>query len=233
MISALADAVDSLVRDGAEVALEGAVPLAVGRELLRRRTRDLTLISLDPGPVGDALVGAGRVVRLVLARTAGPRIRDALVAGWPIPVELEEHTQGGMVAGYAAGAAGLPFGILRGGYVGTDLAAYTRVESVTCPFTGEELTAVPALAPDLAIVHAPRADRAGSVQLTGTAREAVLAARRSLVTVDELVDELPGAGLPGFAVTAVAEVRAEAPPDWTGLAGERARFTNWLAGVTG
>ncbi|MFC5951303.1 CoA transferase subunit A [Pseudonocardia lutea] len=250
-ISALADAVDALVHDGAEIALEGlgaSAPEAAAHAILRRRPRDLTLVGTVPGPAGDQLVGAGCVKRLVFARL-GPglhRIREALVACWPTPLEIEEHTQAGMAARYVAGASGLPFAIVRGGYTGTDLAEVTRTGVVRCPFTGEELTALPALHPDLAVVHARRADRAGNVQLggpPGLRKEAVLAARNALVTVEEVVDELgsePGAVvLPAFAVTRIAVVPTAGPDAaadaveaaWAPVSADRARFTSWLEGI--
>ncbi|MFR9805816.1 CoA transferase subunit A [Pseudonocardia sp. RS010] len=249
--SPLADAVDALVHDGAEIALEGSgasVPAAAVRAILRRRPRDLTLVGTVPGPAADQLVGAGCVKALVFARL-GPdlhRIRDALVTGWPAPLEIEEHSQAGMAARYVAGASGLPFATVRGGGTGSDLAAVTRTATVRCPFTGEELTALPALRPDLAVVHARRADRTGNVQLHGVPglrKEAVLAARTALVTVEEVVDELePEHGapvLPAFAVTRIAVVPAAARDHepssdgggqrtWSAVSGDRARFTSWL-----
>ena len=126
-------------------------------------------------------------------------MRDAVTTGWPAPLQLEEHSHAGMANRYVAGASGLPFAVLRG-YQGTDLPQHTAtISTVVCPFTGERLAAVAALNPDVTVVHAQRADRAGNVQLwgiTGVQKEAVLAARRALVTVEELVDELepmPGA----------------------------------------
>src|SRR6478736_3930471 len=134
---------------------------------------------------------------------------DAVEHEWPVPLELEEHSHAGLAAAWAAGAANLPFGVLRG-YRGGDLTAHTRVAFVTCPFTGEELAAVPALRPDVAIVHAQQADRRGNVQLwgiTGVQKEAVLAARQAIVTVEEVVDELEprpgGIVLPSWVVDAV------------------------------
>lgn len=253
-ISPLADAVDALVHDGAEIALEGlgaSVPAAAAHAILRRRPRDLVLVGTAPGRAGDQLVGAGCVRKLVFSRLDPGlhRIRDALVTGWPEPLEIEEHTQAGMAARYVAGASGLPFATVRDGYTGTDLAAVTHIGRVRCPFTGAELTALPALRPDLAVVHAQRADRAGNVQLRGVPglrKEAVLAARHALVTVEEVVDELePEHGavvLPAFAVTRIAVVPAAVPNgdpradpcddtvgrSWAGVSGDRARFTSWL-----
>jgi glutaconate CoA-transferase subunit A len=172
-----------------------------------------------------------------------------------VPLEIEEHSHAGMANRYVAGASGLPFAVLRG-YTGTDLPAQTdTIKPITCPFTGEQLTAVPALNPDVTIVHAQRADRAGNVQLWGIAgvqKEAVLAAKRSLVTVEEVVDELeprPGAlVLPTWAVTAVAEVPGGAKPSyaagyyerdnsayqaWDLIGRDRDEFTKWLNELTG
>jgi glutaconate CoA-transferase, subunit A len=207
---ALAEVVEALVPDRSTVAWEG-VPVAVARALLRRR--GLTLVSTSPGVSGDLLVGAGCVDRLVTSSVAGPRIQAALRAG----LELEEHTATGMAAAYDAGAAGLPCGLLRG-YRGSDLAAVTRVATVRCPFTGEELAAVPALTPDVAIVHAPRADRIPPDRLPP-----LYAARRALVVVDT-----DGPGAPWF-----AEVVRDEPDevDWAGLVADRARFAAWLAEV--
>ena len=156
---------------------------------------------------------------------------------------------------YVAGASGLPFAVLRG-YAGTDLPEHSStIATITCPFTGEGLTAVPAINPDVAVIHAQRADREGNVQLwgiTGVQKEAVLAAGRSLVTVEEVVDELepcPGAVvLPGWVVTAVAEVPGGARPsyaagyyerdnafykDWAAISRDRATFNHWLDGIRG
>ncbi|GAA4541770.1 CoA transferase subunit A [Pseudonocardia xishanensis] len=219
-ISALADALDALVRNGSEVAWEGA-PVAVATVLARRRVRDLTLVALNPGISGDLLVGAGCVARLVTSAVAGPdgAVLPRIAAA---DVEREDHTATGLATAYDAGAAGLPFGVLRG-YVGTDLATVTRVATVRCPFTGEDLAAVPAIAPDVAIVHARRADRAGNVDgLVGVGRDAVYAARRALVTVSETVEELPRTELPGVAGLLVAEVPESPVP---------ADFAAWLAEV--
>jgi acyl CoA:acetate/3-ketoacid CoA transferase beta subunit len=158
----LGDAVAELVHDGDSVALEGfthLIPFAAGHELLRQRRRDLELIRMTPDLLYDQLIGIGAARKLVFSYGGNPgvgslhRFRDAIEHGWPHPIEIEEHSHAGMANRYAAGAAKLPFAVLRG-YLGTDLAARTRVEAITCPFTGERLTAVPALNPDVAIVHA-------------------------------------------------------------------------------
>ena len=255
----LADGVAALVKDGDTVALEGfthLIPVAAGHEIIRQGRRDLTLVRMTPDLVYDQLIGAGCARKLVFSWGGNPgvgslhRLRDAVENDWPAPLELEEHSHAGMANRYVAGASGLPFAVLRG-YRGTDLAKHTAtIAPVTCPFTGEVLTAVPALRPDVAVIHAQRADARGNVQLwgiTGVQKEAVLAARRSLVTVEEVVDRLdprPGATvLPGWVVTAVAVVPGGARPsyaqgyydrdngyyrDWDAISRDRASFTAWL-----
>ncbi|HZO96700.1 MAG TPA: CoA-transferase [Gaiellaceae bacterium] len=257
-VTTLSEAVRELVHDGDVVALEGfthLIPHAAGHELIRQGRRDLTLVRMTPDVVYDQLIGMGCARKLVFSWGGNPgvgslrRFRDAVENGWPAPLELEEHSHAGMAAAYAAGASNLPFGVLRG-YDGTDLAARTRVAAIECPFTGERLAAVPALRPDVGVVHAQRADRKGNVQLwgiLGVQREVVLASRRSLVTVEEVVDELepvPGAAvIPGWAVTAVAEAPRGAHPsyahgyydrdnafyaEWDAIASDRDRFAAWM-----
>jgi glutaconate CoA-transferase subunit A len=230
-ISSLRHAVSSLVHDGDVVAMEGfthLIPFAAAHEVIRQRRRELTLVRMTPDLIYDQLIGMGCARALVFSWGGNPgvgslhRFRDAVENGWPVPIELEEHSHAGMANRYVAGAAGLPFAVLRG-YTGTDLPLHTsNIASIVCPFTGETLTAVPALRPDVTIVHAQRADRQGNVQMwgiVGVQKEAVLAAKRSLVTVEEIVDRLePVAGqvvLPSWAVTAVAEVPGGAHPSYT------------------
>src|SRR5437762_10923545 len=218
-IAPLADAIAELVSDGDTIALEGfthLIPFAAGHALIRSGQRDLTLVRMTPDIVYDQLIGMGCARKLVFSWGGNPgvgslhRLRDAVERGWPNELELEEHSHAGMAAAYAAGAARLPFAVLRG-YDGGDLPARTRVGRVTCPFTGEELAAVPAHRPDVGIVHGQRADIKGNVQLwgiLGVQKETVLASARSIVTVEEIVDELdprPGAiVLPSWTVDAIA-----------------------------
>ncbi len=228
-IVSLADAVRDLVEDGQTLALEGfthLIPHAAGHELIRQGKRDLTLVRMTPDLVYDQLIGMGCARKLVFSWGGNPgvgslhRLRDAVEHGWPAPLELEEHSHAGMAAAYAAGAANLPFGVLRG-YRGNDLVARTSVEPVVCPFTGEELAAVRALRPDVGIVHAQQADRRGNVQLwgiTGVQKEVVLASTRTIVTVEEVVDELEprrgGVVLPRWVVDAVAVAPGGAHPSY-------------------
>jgi glutaconate CoA-transferase subunit A len=257
-ISTLAEAVAELVHDGDTVALEGfthLIPHAAGHELIRQGKRNLTLIRMTPDVIYDQLIGAGCARKLVFSWGGNPgvgslhRFRDAVEHGWPAPLELEEHSHAGMAAAWAAGASNLPFGVLRG-YAGTDLAARARIATIVCPFTGEPLTAVPAHRPDVGIVHAQQADRAGNVQLwgiVGVQKEVVLASARSIVTVEEIVDELepqPGAVyLPSWVIGAVVEAPGGARPSyahgyyerdndfyvaWDEIARDRDTFTAWI-----
>ncbi|MGP4017021.1 CoA transferase subunit A [Saccharopolyspora sp. 5N708] len=255
----LDEAIAELVHDGDTVALEGfthLIPVAAGHEIIRQRRRDLTLIRMTPDIVYDQLIGAGCARKLIFSWGGNPgvgslhRFRDAIQNSWPVPLEIEEHSHAGMANRYAAGAAGLPFAVLRG-YAGTDLPGQTdTIKTIECPFTGEQLAAVPAVNPDVGIIHAQQADRAGNVQMwgiTGVQKETVLASARSLVTVEEIVDELtprPGAVvLPQWVVTAVAEVPGGARPSyaqgyyerdngyyqqWDPIGRDREKFENWL-----
>ena len=257
-IVTLADGVRELVRDGDTVALEGfthLIPHAAGHELIRQGRRELTLVRMTPDVVYDQLIGMGAARKLVFSWGGNPgvgslhRLRDAVEHGWPRPLEIEEHSHAGMAAAWAAGAANLPFGVLRG-YDDNDLVAHTTVKTITCPFTGEQLAAVRAHRPDVGIIHAQRADREGNVQLwgiTGVQKETVLASARSLVTVEEIVDELdprPGAiVLPGWVVDAVAVAPGGARPSyahgyydrdndfyvaWDAISRDRNTFTEWM-----
>ena len=246
------------MHDGDVVALEGfthLIPHAAGHELIRQGRRDLTLVRMTPDVIYDQLIGMGCARKLVFSWGGNPgvgslyRFRDAVENEWPHALELEEHSHAGMAAAYAAGAANLPFGVLRG-YRGGDLPAHTRVATIECPFTGEELAAVPAHRPDVGIVHAQRADRRGNVQLwgiLGVQKEVVLASARSIVTVEEIVDELdprPGAiVLPSWALDAVAVAPGGAHPSyahgyyerdndfyvaWEEISRDRDHFRAWM-----
>jgi glutaconate CoA-transferase, subunit A len=254
----LDQAVRELVNDGDAVALEGfthLIPHAAGHELIRQGKRRLTLVRMTPDVVYDQLIGMGCAQKLVFSWGGNPgvgslhRFRDAVEHDWPAPLELEEHSHAGMAAGYAAGASNFPFGLVRG-YEGTGLAERTNVGWVACPFTGERLAAVPAIRPDVGVIHAQQADARGNVQLwgiSGVQKEVVLGATRSIVTVEEIVDELdqkPGATqLPAWTVTAVCECPGGAHPSyshgyydrdnafyvsWDGISRDRDGFLAWM-----
>ena len=255
----LPGAVAELVHDGDTIAFEGfthLIPFAAVHEVIRQRRRDLTIIRMTPDLAYDQMIGMGCARKLVFSWGGNPgvgslhRLRDAVENEWPLPLEIEEHSHAGMATRYAAGAAGLPFGMLRG-YVGTDLPKHTTtIKTVQCPFTGEVLAAVPAINPDVGIIHAQRADRSGNVQiwgLLGVQKEAVLASTRSIVTVEEIVDELPAVPgaivLPAWVVSAVCHVPGGAHPSfamgfsvrdnafykaWDAISKDRDAFTTWI-----
>lgn len=254
----LPEAIERHVEDGQTIALEGfthLIPFAAGHEIIRQRRRDLTLVRMTPDMVYDQMIGAGCARKLIFSWGGNPgvgslhRMRDAVQNDWPAPLELEEHSHAGMAERWRAGAAGLPFGTLRG-YVGTSLPDHTKtIASVTCPFTGEELTAVPALNPDVGIIHAQQADRNGNVMLwgiSGVQKECVLASTSSIVTVEEVVDEFEpqvnGVVIPAWALDVVCVVPGGAHPSyahgyserdnaayeaWDPIGRDRDAFTEW------
>ena len=256
----LQDAIAGFVRSGDSVALEGfthLIPFAAGHEIIRQGMTDLTLIRMTPDLVYDQMIGCVCARRLVFSWGGNPgvgslhRFRDAVEHGWPRAIEIEEHSHSAMAHAYAAGAAGMPCAFFRG-YIGSDLARVNpRIQSVACPFTGEMLAAVPALRPDVTIIHAQRADREGNVLIAGiigVQKEAVLAARHAVVTVEELVDDLGSTGtnatvLPSWTVDAIAIVPGGARPsyahgyyqrdnafytEWDAIARDRDRFSRWV-----
>jgi glutaconate CoA-transferase subunit A len=201
-VLSMRDAIASLVDDGATLVIEGFTHLicfAAAHEIIRQRRRELTLCRLTPDVIYDQMIAAGCARKLVFSWAGNPGAgslhafrRAAEGKRGAAPLELEEYSHFGMVARFSAGAAKLPFWPLRN-YMGTDLPrANPRIRSVACPFTGEELAAVPALNPDVTIVHAQRADAGGNTQiwgLLGVQKEAAFASKRVIVVVEELVDE--------------------------------------------
>ncbi|HXC69076.1 MAG TPA: CoA-transferase [Pyrinomonadaceae bacterium] len=195
------DAIDRFVHDGDTIVIEGFTHLicfAAGHEIIRQRRRDLTLCRLTPDLIYDQLIGAGCVRRLVFSWAGNPgagplhALRRAVEQGVPNSIELEEYSHFGMVARLSAGAAKLPFYPLRD-YKGSDLPRVNpQIKTVVCPFTGEELAAVPALNPDTAIIHVQRADENGNAHvwgLMGVQKEAAFASRRTIVVAEEIVSE--------------------------------------------
>ena len=201
------DAVAAHVHDGDVVALEGfthLISFAAAHEIIRQKRRNLTLCRLTPDLVADQMIAAGCLSRLVFSWAGNPGVgslhafRRAVegLSGHESrvtnPLVLEEYSHFGMVGRFAAGAAGLPFWPLRN-YAGTDLpGANANIKSVTCPFTGDTLAAVPALRPNVTIIHAQRADRHGNTQVwgvLGVQKEAAFAAEKVIVVVEEIVEE--------------------------------------------
>ena len=249
----LRNAVAAFISDGATVALEGfthLTPSAAGHEIVRQRRRDLTLVRMTPDVVYDQLIGMGCARRLVFSWGGNPgvgslhRLRDAVEHAWPAPLEIEEHSHAAMAAAYAAGAASLPFAVLRA-YRGTDLPAHNpRIKWIDCPFTGERLAAVPAIRPDVTVIHAQQADRRGNVRfwgIIGVQKEAALAAARVIVTVEEVVDDFDASGvrapglrepvviLPSWTIGAVCVVPGGAHPSYASGYSQRdnAFYTAW------
>ena len=196
------DAVAEHVHDGDVVAIEGfthLISFAAAHEIIRQQRQGLTLIRLSSDLIADQMIGMGCLKKLVFSWAGNPglgllhRFRDAVENGWPHPIEIEEHNHAGLAAAFVAGAAHLPFATLRG-YFDTDLPKHTStVAPIVCPFTGEKLAAVRAVNPDVTIIHAQRADAAGNVQfwgIVGVQKEAALAAKKVIVTVEEICDEL-------------------------------------------
>ncbi|MBP3866108.1 MAG: CoA transferase subunit A [Pseudomonas sp.] len=258
-IISLHDAVKQFVSDGDTVALEGfthLIPTAAGHEIIRQGKKDLTLVRMTPDLVYDQLIGAGCARKLIFSWGGNPgvgslhRLRDAVEKQWPQALEIEEHSHADLANAYVAGASGLPFAVLRA-YAGSDLPKVNPlIKTVTCPFTGEVLAAVPAVRPDVTVIHAQKADRKGNVLLwgiLGVQKEAALAAKRCIVTVEEIVDDLQApmnaCVLPTWALSAVCHVPGGAHPSyahgyterdnlfyqaWDPIARDRETFTAWI-----
>ena len=260
VICSLAEAVACNLNDGETVAMEGfthLIPFAAAHEVIRQGRKRLRLVRMTPDLIYDQLIGMGVADRLVFSWGGNPgvgslhRFRDAVENGWPNPLAIDEHSHAAMANAYEAGAANLPFAVLRG-YQGVDLQKVNpNIRSVNCPFTGETLAAVPAIRPDVTLIHAQRADRAGNVLIegiVGVQKQAVLAAKRSIVTVEEVVDTLDAPSfnsviLPSWTIAAIAIVPGGAYPSyaqgyyrrangfyksWDRIARDRDTFTRWM-----
>ncbi len=258
-IVTLREAIAHLVRDGDCVAMEGfthLIPSAAGHEVIRQGKKDLYLVRMTPDLIYDQLIGMGCASRLRFSWGGNPgvgslhRLRDAVERGWPQPLALEEHGHADMANAYVAGAANLPFSVLRG-YQGSDLPRYNRnIRFLRCPFTDEELAVSPAIRPDVTVIHAQKADRRGNVLLwgiLGVQKEAAMAAKRVIVTVEQIVERLdapPNACiLPRAVVSAVCLQPGGAFPSyahgyytrdnpfyiaWDDIARERETFLAWM-----
>ena len=259
-LTTLRAAIEASVRPGDRVALEGfthLIPFAAGHEIIRQGIGDLTLIRMTPDLLYDQMIGSGCARKLVFSWGGNPgvgslhRLRDAVERGWPRPLEIEEHSHSAMAHAYAAGAAGMPCAVFKG-YRGSELARVNpNIKFIDCPFTGESLAVVPAIRPDVTIVHAQKADREGNVLvegIVGVQKEAVLAAARAVATVEEIVDRFEGVGtnaviLPAWTLNAIVHVPGGAHPSyahgyydrdnafyvgWDEIARDRERFTQWI-----
>ena len=259
VFATLEELVGRFVSDGDCLALEGfthLIPFAAGHELIRQRRTRLHLARMTPDLVYDQLIGAGCAAQLSFSWGGNPgvgslhRLRDAVENAWPAPLKIHEHSHAGMAAAYCAGAARLPFGLLKG-YEGGDLPKHNpQVRHVACPYTGDRIATVPALNPDVTILHAQAADRRGNVLIrgiVGAQKEAALAAATLLVTVEQVVEELDAPMnaivLPHFCVSGIACVPGGAWPSyaqghyardnafyqaWDAIARDRAEFQEWI-----
>jgi glutaconate CoA-transferase, subunit A len=260
-IMPLADAVHANIKDGDSIAMEGfthLIPHAAGHEIIRQRKTDLALIRMTPDLIYDQLIGMGVARKLLFSWGGNPgvgslhRFRDAVEKSWPRSLEIEERAHADMASSYVAGASGLPFSLLRG-YAGTDIPKNNpTIKRIPCPFTGELLAASPAIRPDVTVIHAQKADRKGNVLLwgiVGVQKEAVLAANRAIVTVEEIVDDLGvdsahnAVILPHWVLSAVCCVPRGATPSyahgyysrdnafyksWDAISRDREAFVSWM-----
>jgi len=258
-ITTIREAIAGLLRDGDVVAMEGfthLIPFAAGHEIIRQQRKNLTLVRMTPDVIYDQLIGAGCAKKLIFSWGGNPgvgslhRLRDAVEHDWPAALEIQEHGHGDLSNAYVAGASKLPFAVLRA-YAGSDLPKYNdQIKFIDCPFTGETLAAVRSIQPDVTVIHAQKADGKGNVLLwgiLGVQKEAVLAAKKAIVTVEEIVDDLkawPNACiLPSWTLSAVCCVPGGAFPSyahgyyqrdnrfyqaWDLIARDRDAFRDWI-----
>lgn len=255
----LPEAIRSNLHGGDLVALEGfthLIPFAAGHEIIRQGIKNLTLVRMTPDLIYDQMIGMGCADKLIFSWGGNPgvgslhRFRDAVEKRYPHAIEIDERSHAAMTASYTAGAAGLPFGLLRG-FVGSGLVDQNpNIRFIDCPYTGERLATVPAIRPDVAVIHAQRADAQGNVHLwgiVGVQKEVTLAAKRVIVTVEEVVDKLnapPNACvIPSWLVSAVCHVPRGAAPSyahgyyerdnrfykaWDAISRSRDTFQDWM-----
>ena len=255
----LNEAVSENLKEGDSACFEGfthLIPHASAHEVIRQKIGNLTIIRMTPDVIYDQLIGMGLVKKMIFSYAGNPgvgllrRFRDSVEKGWPNKIEIEEHSHSAMAHAYEAGAAGLPCAVFRG-YLGAELREVNpNIKTIICPFTGEELTAIPSLKPDVAFIHAQKADKKGNILIEGilgVQKEAVLASKRSIVTVEEIVENLnshPNATvLPDWTVSSICHVPGGAHPsyargyykrdnasyiEWDKIASDRDGFKNWM-----
>jgi glutaconate CoA-transferase, subunit A len=256
----LAEAVRQNLNNGDIVAFEGfthLIPHAAAHEAIRQGFRDLTLLRMTPDIVYDQMIGMGMARKVIFSYAGNPgvgllrRMRDAIENQYPRAIETVEHSHSAMAQAYEAGAAGLPVAVFRG-YKGAGLPKVNPdIRSVTCPFTGEELAAIPAHRPDVTFIHAQKASQKGDVLIEGiigVQKEAALSARRVVVTVEEVVPDFKGLHpnlciLPHWTINAVSVVPGGAHPsythgyyardnaaylEWDKISADREQFSAWM-----
>ncbi|KAA9166408.1 CoA transferase subunit A [Amycolatopsis acidicola] len=257
----LREAVASFVRDGDTVSLEGfthLIPTAAGHEIIRQGKRNLTVARMTADIVVDQMLAGGCVTKLISSfvgnSSAGSlgELRRRIEHDDPEPLEFEEYSHHGMICRYLAGAQRLPFFPLRS-YAGSDVPKVNPdIRKVRSPYSDEQIYVVPPLNPDVTIIQAQRADRAGNTQiwgLTGVQAEAVFAADKAVVVVEEIVDDEVVRSdpnrtvVPAHAVDAVVECPRGAHPSfaqgyydrdgafyrsWSHISKDPARLRAWL-----
>ena len=220
-VKSLHEAIATDVQDGMSVAmgcgLESLIPFAASHEIIRQRKRKLTLIAPISDIQFDQLIGAGCVEKIItswvgnVAAGLGHNYRRAAEAGIPNSIEIEEHSNFTIGLGLQAAASGLPF-LPTKTVKGSDFSTGAQFKRVNCPFTGEELLAVRAIRPDVAVLHVQRADKEGNAHVWGNfgvTREAALAAKKVILTCEEIVDhevilsDPNRTVIPGFVVSCV------------------------------
>ncbi|HWV20475.1 MAG TPA: CoA-transferase [Devosia sp.] len=256
----LSQAVGENLHDGDAVAFEGfthLIPHAAAHEAIRQGFKDLTLIRMTPDIIYDQMIGMGMAKKVIFSYAGNPgvgllrRMRDAIENAYPRGIETVEHSHSAMAQAYEAGASGLPLALFRG-YKGADLSKVNPdIKMMTCPFTGEQLAAVPAHHPDVTFIHAQKASDKGDILIEGiigVQKEAALAAKRVVVTVEEVVPSFKGLHpnlciLPHWTVDAIAVVPGGAHPsythgyyqrdnatylDWDKISSDRELFAGWI-----
>jgi glutaconate CoA-transferase, subunit A len=256
----LKDAVRENLHAGDIAAFEGfthLIPLAAAHEAIRQGIGELTLLRMTPDIIYDQMIGMGLARKVIFSYAGNPgvgllrRMRDAIENGYPRSIETVEHSHSAMAQAYEAGAAGLPCAIFRG-YTGTDLPKVnSEIKFVACPFTGEQLAAIPAHRPDVTFIHAQLASEAGDVLIEGiigVQKEAALSAKRVVVTVEEVVPSFEGKHpnlciLPHWTIDAIAVVPGGAHPsyahgyysrdnatylEWDNVSADRDLFAAWM-----
>ena len=260
-VVSMQEAVATYVQDGCSVAIEGFtgfISFAAGHEIIRQKRQNLTLIRMTPDLIYDQMIAAGTARKLIFSYTGNPGvgslycIRRAVEKAIPASLELEEYSHYGLVGRYAAGASRMPFFPLRS-YVGSDmLRVNPLIKLIDDPYSSEKIAVVPPLNPDVAILHAQRADRRGNTQLwglLGMQKEVAFAAKHVIVVVEEIIEEAmvradPNRTLiPGLIVNAVVHEPYGAHPsyvqgyydrdnesylEWDKLSQDHAAVLRWL-----
>ncbi len=225
----LQEAIAKFINDGDTVYAAGfthLIPFAAGHEIIRQSKRELTLVRATPDLIYDQLIAAGCARKVIFSWAGNPGVGSIRVFRRAVErkeIEIEEYTHFGMVMALTAGASGLPFMPLISN-IGSDLpVANPRIKEIRCPYTDRLISTVPAINPDVAIIHAQRANDHGDVQvwgITGEQKEAAFASKRVIVTVEEIVDESVTRQspqltvIPGFKVASISVVPFGAHPSY-------------------